>query len=112
MPNHYDLVAGDKATLLRVTVQDAATNAPIDLTGKTVQLRYSLNAGGTVEKSMTLRNQVSFPGQAEYTFLAADLTTGGTLIGEVRLQDGLSDQLTSVDQFHLSVKMPLPEPVP
>ena len=104
----YDLVAGDGGTTLRVTIKDAVTELTVDLTGKTVQLRYSLNGGTTVEKSMTPRNQTTFPGEADYTFLAADLTTGGTLIGEVRLQDGLSDQLTSIDRVHLSIQSALP----
>lgn len=104
-----DLVAGDSGTLLRVTVNDSA-GTPMDLTAKTVQLRYRMNGGATVEKSMTLRNQSTYPGQAEYAFLSTDLTTSGTLSGEVRLQDGLADQLTSVDHFQLSVKAPLPEP--
>lgn len=102
------LVAGDGGTALISTIRDSVTKATIDLTGKTVQLRYSFNGGATVEKVMTVLNQVSFPGQALYQFLTTDFTVGGELIGEVRLQDGLPDQLTTVDEFHLKVKAPLP----
>lgn len=111
MPN-YELVAGDGGTRLRVTILDSLTKDPIDLTAKTVQLRYTLNAGATVHKTMTALNQASNKGQAEYLFLAADLTAVGTLSGEVRLQAGLSDQLTTVDNFHLAVKAALPVPPP
>ena len=104
----YELVAGDGGSKIRVTIHDTQTKEPMDLTGKTAQLRYALNGGTTVEKTMTVLNQTTNKGQVEYQFLAADLTAGGTLDGEVRLQDGLSDQLTTIDTFHLSVKTPLP----
>lgn len=102
------LVAGDSGSILRVTVRDRETKALLDLTGKTVQLRYAMNGGATVEKSMTLLNQTTSTGQAQYQFLSTDLTAGGELKGEVRVQDGLPDQLTSVDFFHILVKAPLP----
>ena len=104
----YQLVAGDGGAALISTIRDSVTKDTIDLTGKTVQLRYSFNGGATVEKSMTLLNQTSLRGQAQYQFLPTDFTVGGELIGEVRLQDGLTDQLTTVDEFHLKVKAPLP----
>jgi hypothetical protein len=107
----YELVAGDRGSKLRVTLLDSVTEEALDLSGKTVQLRYSLNGGATVEKSMTVLNQATNKGQAEYQFAAADLTEGGELRGEVRVQDGFADQITSVDSIFLSVKTPLPEPV-
>lgn len=103
----YDLVSGDGGSKLRVTITDSASGELIDLTGKTVKLRYSLNGGTTQQRDMTLLNQTTSKGQAEYQFLAADLTAAGELNGEVRLQAGLSDQLTTVDTFHLSIKAPL-----
>lgn len=105
---HVDVKAGDGGTKLVATITDTATGRPMDLTGKTAQLRYSVNGAATVEKAMTLRNQTIFPGQAEYQFLTTDLTAAGELIGEVRLQDGLSDQLTTIDEFHLVIGAPLP----
>ena len=106
MPN-YELVAGDGGSTLRVTILDTITKDPIDLTSKTVKARYSFNGGATVEKTMTALNQATNKGQAEYQFLAGDFTVGGTLAGEVRLQAGLGDQLTTVDKFHVAVKTPL-----
>ena len=104
---NYELVAGDGGSKLRVTVLDNLTKDPVDLTGKTIKARYQLNGGSTVEKTMTALNQSSNKGQAEYQFLAADFTAGGSLDGEVRLQAGLADQLTTIDKFHIAVKTPL-----
>jgi hypothetical protein len=105
---NFDLVAGDGGTVLRTMIRDRAADAPVNLTGKTVTLRYSLNGGATVQKTMTLLDQSLKPGQAEYQFLTTDVPAGGELIGEVRLQSGLADQLTTVDRFHLLVGAPLP----
>lgn len=107
MPN-YELVAGDGGSKLHVTIRDSVTDELVDLTGKTVKARYALNGGATVEKTMTALNQTTNKGEAEYQFATGDLTAGGELKGEVRLQAGLSDQLTTVDSFHLAVKAPLP----
>lgn len=104
----FVMVAGDGGTKLRVTVTDLVTKQPIDLTGKTVRARYSLNGAATVTKSMTVLNQATLPGQAEYLFLTTDVTAGGMIDGEIRLQDGQTDQLTSVETFHIAVKTPLP----
>jgi hypothetical protein len=104
----YEFVAGDGASRLRVTILDSVTNEPVDLSGKTVTARYVINGGATVQKTMTALDQISFKGQAVYQFLPADLSAGGTLVGEVRLQAGLSDQLTTVDSFHIAIKLPLP----
>lgn len=105
---NYSLVARDGGSALHVTILDSATKLPMDLTAKTITVRYSLNGGPTVEQPMTPRNQTTSPGQADYLFLVTDLIKGGILDGEVRLQSGLADQLTTVDTFHLSVKEPLP----
>lgn len=106
--SNYELVAGDGGSTLHVTIRDAETTDKLDLTGKTVTVRWSLNAGATIERAMTLRNQVTNPGEADYQFTTTDVPSGGELTGEVRLQAGQSDQLTTVDLFHLSVKASLP----
>lgn len=103
-----ELVVGDGGSVLHVLVRDSVTKEPITLTGKTIKARYSVNGGSTVEKTMTALDQTSKTGQAEYTFLTTDLAVAGTLIGEVRLQAGLADQLTSVNDFYIVVKAPLP----
>ena len=104
----YHVVSGDRGSILTVHISESETQELIDLLGKTVQVRWSLNNGTTEERTMTPLDQVTFKGQASYQFTSADLPTGGTLIGEVRLQDGLPDQLTTVDTFSLAVKVPLP----
>lgn len=102
-----DLVAGDGGIKLRVTIRDSETNDLLDLSGKTVKVRYAINGGVLQERSMTVMNQASNKGQAEYQFLTSDVTVAGELRGEFRLQAGLADQLTTVDTFYLSIKAPL-----
>lgn len=105
--SNYDLVAGDGGCKLRATIKESSTEEAIDLTGKTITVRYAINGGAVQERTMTALNQATNIGQAEYQFLTTDLTAGGEIKGEVRLQAGLSDQLTTVDTFHLAIKVPL-----
>lgn len=109
---NYELVAGDRGSALHVTIRDSLTKEMVDLTGKAVQARYSLNGGATVEKTMTVLDQTAHPGEAEYQFAAADLPAGGLLTGEVRIQAGQADQLTTIDTFYIPVKAPLPAVAP
>jgi hypothetical protein len=102
------LVAGDGGSIVKVHILDSETEAAIDLTGKTVKLRYSLNGAAAVTKTMTALDQTNFKGWAQYQFLTTDLTAAGDLEGETRLNDGLSDQLTSDSTFHIAVRGPLP----
>lgn len=102
-----DVVAGDGGSKLRVTIRDSATQDPIDLSGKTVKVHYKINGGALQERSMTVLDQAANKGQAEYQFLTTDITAGGEMQGEFLLQAGQSDQLTTVDTFHLSIKAPL-----
>jgi hypothetical protein len=99
-----DLVAGDGASVLRVTVRDSQSQEPVDLTGKAVMLRYKLAGGAIVEKTMTVLDQANAPGQAEYAFAVADLPTPGSLEYEIRLNDGLASQLTSIETGQLAVR--------
>lgn len=103
----HDLVAGDGGSKLVVTIKDRESGALIDLTGKTIKVRYAINGGTLQQRDMTALNQTTSKGQAEYQFLTTDLTAAGELKGEVRLQAVQSDQLTTVDTFHLSIKAPL-----
>jgi len=99
----YDLVAGDRGSKLIVTCKDNVTKTVINLTGKTVQLRYTIDLGALLVKTMSV--PVGTDGKAEYQFAAVDLTAG-ILTAEVRIQDGASDQLTSLDPFSLAVRAP------
>lgn len=97
------LVAGDGGSKVHTTVTDSETDQPIDLTGKTATLSYSI-AGGTLQKrSMTVLNQSTSKGQADYTFLIGDLTGPGELEAEVIVNDQLADMLTS-EKFRVKVR--------
>jgi hypothetical protein len=102
----YQVVAGDSGSVLRVTCKNTATNAPLDLTGKAVKLRFKLNGGSLVSRTMTVLTPQT-NGQAEYQFAGAELSAAGTLECEVRINEGLSDQLTSLTLIVLPVRAPL-----
>lgn len=104
----YELVVGDGGSKLAVTVRDGVTKELIDLTGKTVTARYAINGGATVQKTMTPLDQTTHTGQAEYQFLTTDLAAAGELKGEIRLQAGQTDQLTSLETFYIAIRAPLP----
>ena len=101
----YELVAGDSGSTVVVTCKDSETKAVIDLTGKAVQLRYKIDGAALVTKTMTVQTPAT-NGKAEYQFGASDLSVG-TLQGEVRIQPGLPDQITSIDPFYLPVRAAL-----
>lgn len=100
-----DLVAGDRGSMLIVTCRNNATKDVIDLTGKTVRLRYAINGGADQEKDMAVQDPAA-NGKAAYQFAAADLTAG-CFEGEILLQAGAPDQVTSVGKFYLQVRAAL-----
>lgn len=101
----YELVAGDLGSKIVVTCLDSDTKAVLDLTGKTVQLRYKIDAGTLTTKTMAVQAPGT-NGKAEYQFGASDLSAG-TMEAEVRVQPGQSDQVTSRETLHVSVRSPL-----
>lgn len=105
MPN-YELTAGDTGSRLQVTIKDSRDGEPVDLSGKTVELRYAINGGALQTKTMTVLDQLANKGKAEYQFAALDLQAGN-LRAEVRLQPGLADQVTTIDDMYIPVKAPL-----
>jgi len=102
----YDLTAGDAGSILRVTCKDQETDALIDLTGKTVKLRYKLNGGTLQVKTMTVASP-NTDGIAEYQFAPADIPVAGTIEFDIRLNEGAGDQLTSVQLDELRIRSPL-----
>jgi len=102
------LVKGDGGSLLQVQLTDSETGQPIPLTGKTVTLRFSINKGPTVERTMTAMDQSIRPGWAQYQFTSTDLNASGEMKGEVRINAGQSDQLTTDRLFTEKVREPLP----
>lgn len=103
----YELVAGDRGRKIVVTVQDATPDQAMDLTGKTVHVRYRLNGAAAELRQMTVLDQASSRGQAEYLFQVADLPAAGDLVGEIVVQLGQADQVTSLETFILPVRSAL-----
>lgn len=102
-----DLVAGDSSSVLRVTVFDSETKEPMDLTGRTVTLRFRLNGGTVVPVAMTVLDQTNQRGKAEYEFQSADLLSAGLVEYEIRLDSGTGNQLTSLETGQLAVRAAL-----
>lgn len=105
----YELVTGDGGSTLRVTLVDKQSGEPLDLTGKAVHVQWRIDGGALVTRAMTLLDQGTLRGQAEYAFTAADLVLGagvaaGTMVGQYVLQSGQSDQLTSLETFKLVLR--------
>ncbi len=110
--NLPEIVARDDSSRLRIRARDKDTNAPLDLTGHTVYVRWVLDNGDTEERTMTVLLPTTDPvmkGRADYVFLAADVVAGGILSYEVRLLDNQGRALTSVNTEIIRVKEPFPE---
>lgn len=101
----YELVAGDTGSKIVLTCRDNQTQAAIDLTGKIVHLRYRIDGGAMQTKTMAIQSPPT-AGKAEYQFGSSDLTAG-TFQGEIQIQPGAADQLTSLLPFALQVRAPL-----
>lgn len=99
-----DLVAGDGGTTLRVTVRNAATGEAMDLSGRTVTLRYRLNGGDLIAKFMDVLDQAVLTGKAQYQFDANDIPHAGVMHYEVQIDHGTLNQLTSIDVQQLTVR--------
>lgn len=70
MTEVYDFSEGDTARLLEIPIIDE-NGAAVDLTGKTVTLRWLDKTGALQKKAMTVGNPVS--GIATYTWLTDEL---------------------------------------
>lgn len=101
------LVVGDAGSVLRVHITDSETDEAIDLSGKTVKLRYRINGGTLIEKDMTVLDQTNQKGWTQYQFAPADLPAAGNLEGEIRVDPGGAGQLTSDETFHLAIRAEL-----
>src|SRR5512145_3222151 len=70
----YSFVAGDTNSVLTVTCKRADTGAPINLAGATVALKWRIDGGTLVSKSMTIVDAAN--GIVSYTFAAGELLEG------------------------------------
>lgn len=66
-----DLVEDDTGTVLHCTVRNKKPVAPIDLTGATVTLRWTINGGSPVQQTMTIVDAAA--GRVSYQFGAGEL---------------------------------------
>ena len=73
MPHQF--VSGDTDSTYKKFISDTGTNALVDLTNKTVQLRWRYTEAGAMTNTafMTVLNQTTNPGEATYRW------TGGQL---------------------------------
>jgi hypothetical protein len=100
------IVKGDGGSILRITITESETDAPINLTGKTVKLRFSIAAGVLKERNMTVLDQATNPGEVEYQFPTTDLDASGEMEAEYRINQGQADQLTSASKLRITVREP------
>jgi len=101
----FDFVQADTASVLRVTLLNKQTRVPIDLTGSTVRLIWSIDSGPTQSRVMTLVAPFT-SGVCEYKFLAADLTPGKmTAATEITFAD--TSILSQLDSFTFQVRAKL-----
>lgn len=102
---HFDFVAADTASKLRVICKDNDTGIVIDLTGATVKLRWR-NAGdtATVEVSMNVVDAVN--GVAEHRFTTGQLFAG-VMIFDVEITGADGYIIHNVNVIDASVRNPI-----
>jgi hypothetical protein len=98
------LVRGDGGAKVHSTIV-GSDGEPLDLSGKTVTLAYTLAGGTVIKRSMTVLNQLTNRGEAEYQLTPTDLSASGEFEAEIIIQDGQSDQLTT-EKFRCRVREP------
>ena len=99
-PLDYSFVAGDTASVLTVTCKRSDTGAVIDLTGVTVSLKWRIDGGTLVTKTMTVTAPAT--GVATYEFDTADLVAG-IMLAEVEVTTG-SGITTSLEAFRFTIR--------
>lgn len=102
MKTIYQFVENDTGSALQVECVDNETGNPINLTDKTVWIRFKINSGSLASATMTVINAAS--GTAQYQFGAGELVAG-TLYVSVRIVDNLdSTYVTQLDPFSYRVR--------
>ena len=106
----YDWVAGDTGSKLLVTCTNKEDQSVIDLENAVVTLKYKIDAGDLVTKTMTNLLPES-NGQAEYTFgLIGDdpeltaVAAGSEFVGEVEIEDATGKIITTPTQIRKSIR--------
>jgi hypothetical protein len=100
----FSFVAGDTNSVLTVTCKRSDTGAAINLAGMTVSIRWSVDGGTPVTKSMTITDAAN--GVCTYTFGTGDLVAG-IMRAEVIITSS-GKVVTSLEPFSFTVRPVLP----
>lgn len=84
-----DLVEDDTGTVVEYTLVNKKTKAPIDLSGATVVLRWTINGGTPVEQEMEIEDAQS--GRVSYQFVAGELAVPSGEQSAMRLNVVVTD---------------------
>lgn len=102
----YEVVAGDTGTILKVVIKNDQDKVVVNLTGCTVRLKYRIDGGSLVTKTMTVTDAAK--GEAQYKFVASELTAAAagksTLRGEVEVMDGGGEVVTQLVPMNLLIR--------
>lgn len=89
------------------SVTGITTETAINLTGKTVKLRYKIGSGALVTRTMTLFSQTGDDvGKAYYDWTTDELTAGA-LTGEIAIEDSDTTPHRQPSEFTLQIKAAL-----
>ena len=106
MKSKHQFVENDTGSALRITCIDDETELPVNLTNKTVYIRFKINSGATASQVMTILNTAS--GTVQYQFQAGELLRG-TLYVAVRIIDNSdTTHVTQLDPFTYLVRAEFP----
>ena len=100
----FDFVEADTASVVNVTIVNKQTRTPIDLTGSTVRLIYSIDDGSTQSRIMTIVTPLS--GVVEYKFAVDDLLPG-TMTANTEVTFADTTILSQLDSFIFQVRAKL-----
>lgn len=78
-----DLVEGDTGTVLDRTLRNKQTLQPINLLGATVTVRWTIDDGAPVQRTMTIVDAAA--GRVQYQFGVGDLVIGSGKESSMRL---------------------------
>lgn len=96
----FSFVAGDTNSVLTVTCKDAAAGTPINLSASTVALKWRVDGGTLVSKTMTVTDAAN--GVVAYTFGSSELAEG-IMVAEVEITTS-GKITTSLEPFRFSIR--------
>lgn len=105
MSASFNLVSGDTGSKIRVTCKNDSDESIIDLTSKTVNLKWKNAAGVLQTKQMTIINPAT-DGKAEYQFVTTEIYPDKMKL-EVEIIDSISNKIRSLDLISLKVRTAL-----